>query len=217
MNNGELINSYFRKGRGPGELISSKYTLNRDLLVIDDFQNDRVAFMHLDSTLSDPDYIPKLQKYNYESLTIMEDKNGKMLILNPYCFKDDVAKIDNNAPRFIVSEDNEKAPRNRYKYNTYNVVDGYVIANYEKDRVVLASMNAPPTIEIYDGDLNKLKELSGPENFEVKYHIEDYVLLPVLQYEAPIQAWHPLSLFVSLFLFLKRSILFPRNQCYLYR
>lgn len=173
MNNGELINSYFRKGRGPGELISSKYTLNEDLLVIDDFQNDWVAFMHLDSALIDPEYIPKLQKYNYQSLTIMEDKNGKILILNPYCFKDDVAKIDNNAPRFIITEDNEKATKNRYKYNTYNVVDGYIIANYEKDRVVFASMTAPPTIEIYDGDLNKLKELSGPENFEVKYHIED--------------------------------------------
>lgn len=104
MNNGELINSISAKAAAPGELISSKYTLNRDLLVIDDFQNDKVAFMHLDSAVSDPDYIPKLQKYNYPSLTIMEDKNGKMLILNPYCFKDDVAKIDNNAPRFIVSE-----------------------------------------------------------------------------------------------------------------
>ena len=50
-------------------------------------------------------------------------------------------------------------------------MNGRIIINEEKDRIIYANMYKS-TIEIYDMDLNKLKEVEGPFYLNPMYAVE---------------------------------------------
>lgn len=176
MNNGELFNSYFLKGRGPGELLSARWFLNGGTLIVDDFQRNQIAFVELDRVLADSNYIPKLDNYDPDVPTINRTVDGRMLMLNPYAYYDDVKKVGNkNQPRFIIADFNKAVPEIQYTYDTYNMAGGYILTNYEKNRICFAS-SSQAEMEIYDGDLNLLNKAFGPDKFDVQYHVGEAML-----------------------------------------
>lgn len=169
----EPITKLYKLGNGPNELLSAKVDLNKNQLIVNDYIKAQIAVVDIDSLLKNSDYLAVPIRHQAIGSPTAVPYKGKFLLENPYSFIDEKAGIYQNAPRFIVTDG--KVPyieRNKYQYYTRNVaVNGRIIINEEKDRIIYANMYKS-TIEIYDMDLNKLKEVEGPFYLNPMYAVE---------------------------------------------
>ena len=102
------------------------------------------------------------------------DEN-RLIMLNLYYFKNKNLGINNGASRFIINEKDIDPNFNRVNsrlYYTYNVSQGFIVPNIEKDRIIYAS-NFYDEIEIYDCDLHLLRRIEGPDNLIPSYQIHN--------------------------------------------
>lgn len=89
--------------------------------------------------------------------------------MNPYSFKDINTKYNNRAPRFILStNDFQYNEKHKYKYDTFNVVNGHFIINFQRGRIVYFSRNED-YFEIFNLDKKLIKKVFGPDNIKPKY------------------------------------------------
>lgn len=167
------ITQLYRSGNGPDELLSANVDINGNTLTVNDFIKSQVAVVDIDSLLADPTYSASPVRLKVESLFNATPYKDRFLLDNPYSFADEKAGIVQEAPRFIVT-DEEKTyeEKNKYQYYTRNVTGGRIIANEAKNRVVYANGNQS-SVEIYDMELNLLRTITGPVDLPTQYVIHN--------------------------------------------
>lgn len=173
----ETIAQYFKKGKGHNELLSANADLNKNMLIVNDFVRAQFAFINMDSVLQDPNYRVSVRQHELRDCPTAIPYKGKFLVENPYCFtsKEMGVKqgLEYGEPRFIVTNGSDRwSDTDKYKYYTRNVaVDGRIIYNASKHRLLYANCHES-RLEVYDDDLNLLKEVNGPVKLEAKYVLE---------------------------------------------
>lgn len=170
----QLLRRFFRLGNGPYEMLSGYITINGDVLTVNDYIKNQVAFVNIDSVLQNPLYSVPVIRHYYNTPTAVRYREGELLLENPYCFQSKELGIDQKAPRFIIAID--KMPyleTKSYQYYTRNVAtDGKIITDYEKNRILYVSMSIP-RLEIYDNDLTLIKLVHGPDKLPATYKIDE--------------------------------------------
>lgn len=172
MHTNNLIKKLYRLGNGPDEILSASIYLNGNILTVNDYQKYQVAFINVDSVLQNKLYSANLIRHYYPSPSVVEYNENELLIENPYCFKDDELRIDNKAPRFVITKKSVPyVEKNKYDYYTRNVAcDGNIITNHSKNKIFYADFRNS-ILEIYDYDLNLQKKIIGPEILKPEYTI----------------------------------------------
>ena len=173
LNENRLIKSFLRYGNGPGEMLDANFYFSKDTITVEDFQKDRLAVIPLHDAVHNDSYNPELRTHSVQSQYKLPFK-GRLVALNPYCFINREYGINNDGPRFILTDSNYvyKAS-SRYKYDTYNVSYSLFFISHINDRIVFVNTHEP-TLEIYDLKFNLLKKIIGPEMPGTqKYQIED--------------------------------------------
>lgn len=156
-----LLNDIFIKGNGPDEMLHCKITLLNDTILADDIFRQNFSTIPIKEAL-DSSFTTKLLSYNVTTPYFLPYKKC-LLAVNPFYFSNKKYNIDNNAPRFIISDSLYTYRESKeYKYDTFNVSPACFTVSYEKNRIFFYSA-CEPLIEIYDTDLNLLKTISGPK------------------------------------------------------
>lgn len=140
----------------------------RDTLIFADHLKQQIVFFNMDSLAEADSYQTQIHKVTMDKYTpyptIIPYPGGRLLGLNPYCFKTDDGRFDNGDDRrFILSDTNMVFPEfGKYKYYTLNVAQGDVLANPDKDRIIFLHYNMD-LMEVYEyTSLKKLYEINGP-------------------------------------------------------
>ncbi len=173
----EKYGSFIHYGNGPAEMLNVNAVLNSGRMLVRDFAKYQIARFDIDSALTDKSYIcdPVSFSNNAGSPFVNFLDDDRLIMLNPYYFENPKMKISNGESRFIVGDAGSKftlLTEGSKKYYSYNVEQGDIIVSNEKDRVIYASLFTP-RVEIYDYQLNPLKLLTGPDDMNIKYAIED--------------------------------------------
>lgn len=168
------IRRIFRYGNGPEELLSANININQNLLIVDDYVKKEISFIDIDSITNDPNYKPAISKYIIDARTVVPYNNNKLLMDNPSYFVEPNLGINNETPHFIIADVNKTAEIKpvKQKYYTRNVSDGKIITNYSHNRIYYINSNLPE-IELYDNNLNLIKQLVGPDELKINYTIID--------------------------------------------
>lgn len=140
----------------------------KDTLVFADPVRQLIIFFNMDSLAEAENYGPEAKKVTMDKTapfpTIIPYPGGRLLGLNPYCFKTKDGRFDNGDDRrFIVSDADMVFPGfGKYQYYTLNVAQGTVLANPSMDRLIFLHHKID-IMEIYEySSLKKLCEISGP-------------------------------------------------------
>ncbi len=175
----KLINKYFRLGNAPDELLSAFASLNGNLLTVNDYVKNQVAFLNIDSVLTNPLYHPTpIRHYTQSPVAAQHLIDNQLIIENPNYFVDDNLGINTHNARLIVL-DKKSMPKEdeRYEYYVRNVTsDGHIIVNYKLNKIIYAYMDKT-IIELYDKSLKLTKCISGPDKLPAKYKIIDKEVL----------------------------------------
>jgi hypothetical protein len=172
LNENRLLKNFLRRGNGPGEMLDVNFYFNNDTIGIEDFQKDRIAIIPIHDAVYNDSYKPELRPLSVLSQYKLPYK-GRLLALNPYCFINKEYGIDNNGPRFIITDSNYVyEDSSSYEYDTFNVSYSTFFISHINDRIVFVN-TYKPELEIYDLRLNPLREILGPEMPSQKYLIED--------------------------------------------
>lgn len=172
LNENRLIKHLLRHGNGPGEMLDVNFYFNNDTIGIEDFQKDRIAIIPIHDAVYNDSYNPELRTLSLQSQYKLPFK-GRLIALNPYCFINKEYGIDNNGPRFIITDSNYVyEDSSSYEYDTFNVSYSTFFISHINDRIVFVN-TYKPELEIYDLRLNPLREILGPEMPSQKYLIED--------------------------------------------
>ena len=173
LRDNRLLRHFFRHGNGPGEMLEINFIFNNDTIVIEDFQKDNIAVIPVNKAVYDDDFEPDIRPMSIWSQYKLPFK-GRLLALNPYCFINKEYGINNDGPRFIVSDSNYVYKETEsYKYQTYNVSYSSFFISFANDRIVYVCKKEP-VLELYDTNLNPIKQIFGPEmQSRQKYMIEE--------------------------------------------
>jgi hypothetical protein len=179
LNSNKAINSFISVGNGPGEMLNTLAHVRRNELFVHDFAKNQIGIINIDSVLHNPDYRikPPVQfSNNVGSPFVTFYRNTQLIMQNPYYFLDKKLKIDNKAPRLIVTEigdDNGKlSSLDGARYYTYNVSQGLIIPNLDKNRLIYAS-SFLNELGMYDMDLNPIKFVMTPDDIKPIYRFDD--------------------------------------------
>ncbi len=179
------IADYLSQGKGPNEVLEASVNLEGDILILRDFIRKQVAFISLDSLLSVKGYTIPLRQYRYISFGLNRMGNGRTVFENPYCFQAKKQGIDNKASRFLLGDaQTTLADFGTYRYNTFNVSQGFVVMNPDRNVLVYASLSEP-VVELRDTVLNLQKRIKGPDSFDdIRYKVrEDDTSIPDVVYQ----------------------------------
>ncbi|MFI3263025.1 MAG: hypothetical protein R3Y26_08970 [Rikenellaceae bacterium] len=174
----ESIAEFIRLGRANNEMLNCSAHIKDNLLLVKDFVKNNLAIINIDSVLvygSDYEVNDFIKFGNtIGSGFVTQYDSNRLIMLNPYCFTNKDMRIDNKQPRFIVLE-NDITPPLEYNdelYFTFNVTQGPIITNKNKNRVIYASSSLSE-IEIYDFDLDPVKKIFGPIELTPTYRVSD--------------------------------------------
>jgi len=170
----QLLSEFFRLGNGPVEMLSANATLQDNILTVNDYEKNQVAFLNIDSVLHNSQYSTKIIRHYCNAPTVVRYTSDSLLFENPNCFKNKELRIDQKAPRFITTSEKVPYVENiSYTYYTRNVAtDGNIIQNFTKDRIIYAAFHEP-NIEIYTKNLTLIKQIKGPDKLPIQYVIEE--------------------------------------------
>lgn len=176
LNAKDTIARFIRMGNGPGEMLLAGAHMRQDTLFVHDVAKNQIAFIDLEKAIYEPDYsIRMLQFKPSVAVPFVSFVNAdKLILLNPYYFKNRSIKIDNDVPRIIVHDLNQgtEIDLGDHKYNAFNVSQGFIIPFPLKNRIVFASL-FDPVIEIYDENLSPVKAVYGPDKLIPSYSITE--------------------------------------------
>lgn len=183
MNSGELMRDLYSTGRGPDDMLLCYASLKGDTLQADDIMQHKIAALPLDSLLRDSSYKPVFRPYTISSQRRWPFRGG-LLGVNPYCFVDKKNGINNDGPRFILSDSNYNYEETRhYDVNTINLTGADFFISYEQDRIFYWNLYSPE-IEIYDTNLNLLRKVHGiKKDSDVKYLVANGYAYTNAKYE----------------------------------
>lgn len=171
---GDTLFSTLSYGAGEGMFLLPFPRYCPDTLIIMDGPKKQLVFYNLDSLAalsSGPEEI--ITPGGIQRATVFPTilpYRGRLLALNPYCFRSPDGMIDNHDDRrFILSDSTMTFPELEFKYMTINVAQGNVIAVPDAGKIAYI----PPYeshIEIYDyNTLKKLIDISLPIDFANEY------------------------------------------------
>ena len=178
LNTHKLIKSFIKKGNGPGEMLSVSPFLSGDKLQLRDFVKSNLFTVNLEEAVTIEDYkIPLPVHYGGDipSPFVTSYDAESLIELNPYCFQDEALRINNRESRFLICKMGEPAPVPEdvgSKYDAYNVAQGEILVNPDKNRILYPSLDFP-RLELYDYNLAPLKCIEGPDKLLASYRIED--------------------------------------------
>lgn len=168
LNTGDTVFTTLDYGAEGDKFITVFPRVYHDTLVLADHLKQQTVFLNLDSLAESGKYNPKILKLTMDKVapfpTVIRYSGGRLLGLNPYCFKTDDGRFNNGDDRrFILSDSNMVFPEfGKYKYYTLNVAQGNVLANPDKNRVIFLHNNMD-LMEVYEyTSLKKLYEINGP-------------------------------------------------------
>lgn len=171
----KLIRSFFRLGNGPNELLSALVKLNGDVLTVNDYVKNQIAFLNLDSVLANPLYnVTPIRYYTESPVAAQHLVDSQLIIENPNYFVDDNLGINTNTTRLLVADKNSipKGSENNEYYVRNVTSDGHIIVNYKLNKIIYAYMGKP-IIEFYDRELKLTNRILGPDKLPAKYKIID--------------------------------------------
>ena len=162
INDNSLILGMIPIGNGPGEMVSANSRYNNDTLVIWDFMKSNIAAISIKNAVSDTGYRPILRPFSLTPKCMWPYK-GRLMAINPNCFRYDRLGINNDGPRLIVSDSNYAYKESRkYEIQTVNAVYADFFISWENDRIIVLD-TSEPLIEVFSTDMNPLKTIYGPE------------------------------------------------------
>lgn len=169
----DLMKSFFSYGEGPEEFLLCQMSLNENKLVIRDSMRDRFTFVNLDSILH-PDYKPVFIKYSGDYHEFAPYKSDSAVMLNAYTYKNDKLGINIDVPR-LNKASLKKTIVNPYKPSDfevypYNVTNGRIAVS-ESNSIILYASAHTPNIELFDNNLNLLKNIKVPDYYEDKIQV----------------------------------------------
>ncbi len=169
-----LIRDYFIRGRGPGEMLDASAFYSNDTLLVEDIFQNSIAVIPLPQAISAYDFKPELSKYSIRSQFMWPYKNA-LLAVNPNRFICKEYGINNDGPRFIISDNSfSYKDTEKYKFTSFNVTNSSFVISYRNNRILYYS-STTPEIEIYDLDRNLLRTIYGPPmSQDIKYYIDDF-------------------------------------------
>lgn len=169
INDTNYYKGLIRPGNGPGEMLDITYSFYNDTLLVKDIHKNNIAIIPIHKAISDSSYTTTLHSSDIMSQFIWPYQD-KLLAVNPNCFTSREYGINNDGPRFILSDTNYVYKEDKeYKYDTFNVTGSKFFISYPNNRIVLYMTNEP-RIEIYDTDFNLIRTITGPELPEkIKY------------------------------------------------
>lgn len=157
-----LIKELIAQGNGPGEMVSALSRYNNDTLVIWDFMKCNIATIPIKSAVSDTAYNPTLRSFSLTPKCMWPYK-GRLMAINPNCFRYDKLGINNDGPRLIISDSNYVYKESRkYDIQTVNAVYTDFFISWKNNRIIVFD-TSEPRIEIFDTNLNLQKTIYGPE------------------------------------------------------
>jgi hypothetical protein len=175
MCDGRILKQLYPKGEGPDELLwCLPYFDQGKNLLINDFGKTTFASVAVDSLMSDTTLqFPLVKRYANLSASAIPYKGG-YLVENPHRFIHPELGIVQDAPRFMYMDGGKtEGDTTHYQYTTCNVsTPGMIISNPQKNRILYASMHQSK-LEVYDWDLNLLREVDGPVELNAEYVIEE--------------------------------------------
>jgi hypothetical protein len=179
LNSNTIINRFISLGNGPGEMLNTLAHVRDNELFVHDFAKNQIGMLNIDSILYNPKYRmdpPTRFSNNVGSPFVTFYRDNELIMQNPYYFSSAKLGIDNEMPRFIISEIEKPNKRlsvlDNVRYFTYNVSQGSIIPNLEKNRVVYAS-SFLNELGIYDMNLNPVKLILTPDDIEPTYRFDD--------------------------------------------
>lgn len=168
----------FRKGNGPGEALDIITHLDGKYLFVDDFIKRNLFRINLDSLLTFPDYkIPSPANYMINaSPSASMDKNGNLILERTFCSNKYKYNFALHYPRLLRTQPGEtqnlmSSPD--LPMFIYNVSQGHIFINHERNRIVYASLFGTPNIEVYDYDLHPISRFSGPYKETMDYNYDE--------------------------------------------
>lgn len=179
LTTGEILASTLFYGNGPNEALLVQSYMKDGILFIDDFAKSRLYRIDPRELLTaGSDYSPSMiLDYSdlYTPFIIPLDSGGTFLVMNPYCFEDKTSGIKNDEVNrffFYSSGDNVSKEFGPFKYDPYNVNQGYIIPSSENDRIVFIHSSLP-AIEVYDSKGRKIRHIQGPSLLPARYAVNE--------------------------------------------
>ncbi len=164
LESGARLHEFLYFGNGPKEVIFPSYSLQNDTLVIHD-KSRNIIYQVPCCRFPDIE-VEEAGKMEALSISTIPYKGG-FLALNPYWFKNDRMGIDNKEPMLYLT-DGKETRYNSKKTLAINVVQGPLLYSDVKDRVAFVN-TSEACVSIFDGNLEKVAEVSGPADYEVQY------------------------------------------------
>ncbi|MCR8667554.1 TolB-like 6-bladed beta-propeller domain-containing protein [Aestuariibaculum sp. M13] len=164
------------KGRGPGEFLSCRVIYNNaeDAFIVHDYISHKFAEYAIDSILQNNKYFPKQIKLPTEVESLSKIDDGKFIVYNDMYI--DNNKITNNVDEISLidlSKDNTSSiVTGNEKFFPPNVNGAYVLVSPKKDKIFVVDHH-DDNINIYNNQLNLIKSLKGPDQFQIEYQIID--------------------------------------------
>jgi hypothetical protein len=166
-----LITKKVYRGNGPGEMTNGYVNRSEDCLNVRDIMKSRIASIKIDELIKGDSSLVIFHPYKYftQYVTFYKD-SSQFVFINSNRFVDKKQGIYQGGPSLIIGDDNY-IDKTRYKYNTFNITGNEIVTSYDNNRIV--RITESDRIEFFDNNLNPLKLIQGPDDFDskIKYFI----------------------------------------------
>ena len=177
LNSKQLLGQCYKKGNGPGEILSCSYVVRNGGFYVSDHYTGLISKFEVDTLLTlGKDYIPQIiHTAATISSNIDEFDDSTILGINEFYMEGykeceqypELLKIDMNTGRIIADSD-------VYSYSFFpGVVAGGQLFNLKEANQIMFAFFKKPCIKFYDRDLNIVKRIVGPENDDIEFDAQD--------------------------------------------
>lgn len=174
----EVYNEYLGYGNGPNEMLNVMAHLQGDDLVVHDFVKHQICKISVDSAICSRNYFPHkpigfCDEAGSPFVTFLT--RDSLIMLNPYYFENKSLGMSNGESRFLTGNDKHQYSLLRNRTNrvySYNVEQGFVIPDKNRDRIFFASVFYP-IVEIYSFNQNPYIRIIGPDQLTPSFRVKD--------------------------------------------
>jgi hypothetical protein len=159
-------------GKRKNEVTSGFVKLSGNLLLVNDWQQNKRAIIDIDSLLNTPNYrFDFLQANPFMVSDVVPFKND-LVLENPFCFTNKELGIEETGKRILYLKEADSVFDTPHKYKTANVTQGLLIVNSTRDKLIYAS-GVQNFYEVYNDHLQPTKRVLGPRTLPIKYQVFD--------------------------------------------
>jgi len=164
----EVKDSMLLKGNGPSEVLSCMVTSSNPF-VFDDYVKGNLYSIEVENILRRNKAFHSMDYNGLQPITSMFPLDDDTIIYeNPYADASFSQNCSDHYPRLVKDAPSAMLSRTKRMIGIYNVSQGAIAANLEKNRLVYAGLDAS-IIELYDMELNPLLRVCGPKSLVIKY------------------------------------------------